>query len=141
MDSASCAAFCSSSAARTVCPESAAVPEQLPFLGPLTLPKLLYRILPRHLWSSDRRSHAGTHRKKPQLLPRGRGSTLGPTRRPARRDSHFLDVGQGLKYPGTVRWAETMIYDGGDKSTSSFLVSTLLQETDITTIDHLISFH
>ena len=52
---------------------------------------------------------------------------------------HFLDVGQGLSIL-VQSDGQTMIYDGGDKSTSSFVVS-YLQKQNITTIDYLISSH
>ena len=52
---------------------------------------------------------------------------------------HFLDVGQGLSIL-VQSDGQTMIYDGGDKSTSSFVVS-YLQKQNVTTIDYLISSH
>lgn len=52
---------------------------------------------------------------------------------------HFLDVGQGLSIL-VQSDGQTMIYDGGDKSTSSYVVS-YLQKQNITTIDYLISSH
>ena len=52
---------------------------------------------------------------------------------------YFLDVGQGLSIL-VQSDGQTMIYDGGDKSTSSFVVS-YLQKQNVTTIDYLISSH
>lgn len=52
---------------------------------------------------------------------------------------HFLDVGQGLSVLVQSE-GETLIYDGGDKSSSSFVVS-YLQNLGISTIDYLISSH
>ena len=52
---------------------------------------------------------------------------------------HFLDVGQGLSI--FVRSGEeTLLYDGGDKSSSSFVVS-YLKEQKVKEIDYLISSH
>ena len=52
---------------------------------------------------------------------------------------HFLDVGQGLSIL-VQSGGENLIYDGGDKETSSFVVS-YLRKQNITTIDYLISSH
>ncbi len=52
---------------------------------------------------------------------------------------HFLDVGQGLSILVQSE-DQTMIYDGGDRSTSSFVVS-YLKEQNISKIDYLISSH
>lgn len=65
--------------------------------------------------------------------------TPEPTKEAGEMKVHFLDVGQGLSI--LVQSGEqTMIYDGGDKSTSSFVVS-YLQKQNVTTIDYLISSH
>lgn len=48
-------------------------------------------------------------------------------------------MGQGLSIL-VQSDGQTMIYDGGDKSTSSFVVS-YLQKQNVTTIDYLISSH
>lgn len=52
---------------------------------------------------------------------------------------HFLDVGQGLSILVQSE-GETLIYDGGDRDTSSFVVQ-YLKDQQITTIDYLISSH
>lgn len=52
---------------------------------------------------------------------------------------HFLDVGQGLSILVQSE-GKTMIYDGGDKKTSSFVVS-YLKDQGVTKIDYLISSH
>lgn len=52
---------------------------------------------------------------------------------------HFLDVGQGLSILVQSE-GQTMIYDGGDRATSSFVVS-YLKEQNISKIDYLISSH
>ena len=52
---------------------------------------------------------------------------------------HFLDVGQGLSILVQSE-GQTMIYDGGDRSTSSFVVS-YLKEQNVSKIDYLISSH
>lgn len=52
---------------------------------------------------------------------------------------HFLDVGQGLAILVQSE-GQTMIYDGGDRSTSSFVVS-YLKEQNVSRIDYLISSH
>jgi len=52
---------------------------------------------------------------------------------------HFLDVGQGLSILVQSN-GENLLYDGGDKHTSSFLVA-YLKEQGVTTIDYLISSH
>lgn len=52
---------------------------------------------------------------------------------------HFLDVGQGLSIL-VQSDDQTLIYDGGDRSTSSFVVSYLKQQ-GIKTIDYMISSH
>lgn len=52
---------------------------------------------------------------------------------------HFLDVGQGLSIL-VQSGGENLIYDGGDRSSSSFVVS-YLQNQNITNIDYLISSH
>ena len=52
---------------------------------------------------------------------------------------HFLDVGQGLSILVQSE-GKTMIYDGGDRKTSSFVVS-YLKKQNIKTIDYLISSH
>ena len=65
--------------------------------------------------------------------------TPEPTKEAGEMKVHFLDVGQGLSIL-VQSDGQTMIYDGGDKSTSSFVVS-YLQRQNITTIDYLISSH
>ena len=52
---------------------------------------------------------------------------------------HFLDVGQGLSILVQLG-EEVLIYDGGDRETSSFVVS-YLEELGITEIDYMISSH
>lgn len=52
---------------------------------------------------------------------------------------HFLDVGQGLSI-FVQSGGENLIYDGGDRGTSSFVVS-YLQQQGVETIDYLISSH
>lgn len=52
---------------------------------------------------------------------------------------HFLDVGQGLSILVQSQ-GQTMIYDGGDRSSSSSVVS-YLKAQGVTTIDYLISSH
>lgn len=52
---------------------------------------------------------------------------------------HFLDVGQGLCILAQIG-DEVLIYDGGDRETSSFVVS-YLQDLGITEIDYMISSH
>ena len=65
--------------------------------------------------------------------------TPEPTKEAGEMKVHFLDVGQGLSIL-VQSDGQTMIYDGGDKSTSSFVVS-YLQKQNITTIDSMISSH
>lgn len=65
--------------------------------------------------------------------------TPEPTKEAGEMKVHFLDVGQGLSIL-VQSDGHTMIYDGGDKSTSSFVVS-YLQKQNVTTIDYLISSH
>ena len=65
--------------------------------------------------------------------------TPEPTKEVGEMKVHFLDVGQGLSIL-VQSDGQTMIYDGGDKSTSSFVVS-YLQKQNVTTIDYLISSH
>lgn len=52
---------------------------------------------------------------------------------------HFLDVGQGLSILVQSR-GENLLYDGGDRGHSSFVVS-YLQKQNISTIDYMISSH
>lgn len=52
---------------------------------------------------------------------------------------HFLDVGQGLSILVQSE-GQTLLYDGGDRSASSFVVS-YLKEQKIKNIDYLISSH
>lgn len=52
---------------------------------------------------------------------------------------HFLDVGQGLSILAQSE-GKTMIYDGGDRKTSRFVVS-YLKEHGVSKIDYLISSH
>lgn len=52
---------------------------------------------------------------------------------------HFLDVGQGLSI-FVQSGGQNLIYDGGDRDTSSFVVS-YLQSQGVTRIDYLISSH
>lgn len=52
---------------------------------------------------------------------------------------HFLDVEQGLSILVQSQ-GETLLYDGGDRDTSSFLVS-YLERQKVDTIDYLISSH
>ena len=65
--------------------------------------------------------------------------TPEPTKEVGEMKVHFLDVGQGLSIL-VQSDGQTMIYGGGDKSTSSFVVS-YLQKQNVTTIDYLISSH
>ena len=65
--------------------------------------------------------------------------TPEPTKEAGEMKVHFLDVGQGLSIL-VQSDGQTMIYDGGDKSTSSFVVS-YLQKQNVTTINYLISSH
>lgn len=65
--------------------------------------------------------------------------TPEPTKEAGEMKVHFLDVGQGLSIL-VQSDGQTMIYDGGNKSTSSFVVS-YLKEQNVTTIDYLISSH
>lgn len=48
---------------------------------------------------------------------------------------HFLDVGQGLSILVQSR-GENLLYDGGDRGHSSFVVS-YLQKQNISTIDYM----
>ena len=82
----------------------------------------------------------------PETTPEGTATptptetpTPEPTKETGEMKVHFLDVGQGLSIL-VQSDGQTMIYDGGDKSTSSFVVS-YLQKQNITTIDYLISSH
>lgn len=52
---------------------------------------------------------------------------------------HFLDVGQGLSIL-VQSDGQNLLYDGGDRSHSSFVVS-YLQQQQVTNIDYLISSH
>ena len=52
---------------------------------------------------------------------------------------HFLDVGQGLSILVQSK-GQNLLYDGGDRSHSSFVVS-YLQDQNISSIDYLISSH
>lgn len=52
---------------------------------------------------------------------------------------HFLDVGQGLSIL-VQSGGKNLLYDGGDRSSSSFVVS-YLQRQQISNIDYLISSH
>lgn len=52
---------------------------------------------------------------------------------------HFLNVGQGLSVLVQSE-GQTLIYDGGDRKTSSFVVS-YLKEQQVESIDYLISSH
>lgn len=52
---------------------------------------------------------------------------------------HFLDVGQGLSIL-VQSGGQNLLYDGGDRSASSFVVS-YLQNQQVTNIDYLISSH
>ena len=52
---------------------------------------------------------------------------------------HFLDVGQGLSILVQCD-GQNMIYDGGDRSTSSYVVS-YLKDQGVETIDYLVSSH
>lgn len=49
---------------------------------------------------------------------------------------HFLDVGQGLSVLIQSE-GQTLIYDGGDRKTSSFVVS-YLKEQQVESIDYLV---
>lgn len=70
----------------------------------------------------------------PELTPE-------PTPTPASGDMavHFLDVGQGLAI-FAQSGGQNLIYDGGDRDTSRFVVS-YLQQQNVETIDYLISSH
>ncbi|MFR6137279.1 MAG: hypothetical protein ACLUI0_11860 [Blautia massiliensis (ex Durand et al. 2017)] len=52
---------------------------------------------------------------------------------------HFLDVGQGLSILVQSQ-GENLLYDGGDRGHSSFVVS-YLQKQNVSTIDYMISSH
>lgn len=52
---------------------------------------------------------------------------------------HFLNVGQGLSVLVQSE-GQTLIYDGGDRKTSSFVVS-YLKEQQVESIDYLVSSH
>lgn len=52
---------------------------------------------------------------------------------------HFLDVGQGLSI-FVQSGGQNLIYDGGDRDTSSFVVS-YLQQQNVTRLDYVISSH
>ena len=52
---------------------------------------------------------------------------------------HFLDVGQGLSIL-VQSGGQTLIYDGGSRNASSFVVS-YLKKQEVSTIDYLISSH
>lgn len=52
---------------------------------------------------------------------------------------HFLDVGQGLSVFAQCG-DQNLIYDGGDRKTSSFVVA-YLKEQGVTTLDYVISSH
>lgn len=52
---------------------------------------------------------------------------------------HFLDVGQGLSIL-VQSGGQNLLYDGGDRSASSFVVS-YLREQQVSTIDYLIASH
>lgn len=52
---------------------------------------------------------------------------------------HFLDVGQGLSI-FVQSGGQNLIYDGGDRNTSSYVVS-YLQKQGVTTLDYVISSH
>ena len=52
---------------------------------------------------------------------------------------HFLDVGQGLSIVAKLG-DEVLIFDGGDRDTSSFVVA-YLQDLGVTEIDYIISSH
>lgn len=65
--------------------------------------------------------------------------TPEPTQVPYDMEIHFLDVGQGLSI-FVQSGDETLIYDGGDRDYSSFVVA-YLKERGVTTIDYLISSH
>lgn len=73
------------------------------------------------------------------MQPKRQENYLLYTRTDGEMKVHFLDVGQGLSIL-VQSDGQTMIYGGGDKSTSSFVVS-YLQKQNITTIDYLISSH
>ncbi len=68
-------------------------------------------------------------------------ATPTPESTPEIRDMtvHFLDVGQGLSV-FVQSDGQNLIYDGGDRETSSFVVA-YLKEQGVTTIDYLISSH
>lgn len=67
--------------------------------------------------------------------------TPEPTPEPVSGDMavHFLDVGQGLSI-FVQSGGQNLIYDGGDRDTSRFVVS-YLQQQNVKTIDYLISSH
>ena len=52
---------------------------------------------------------------------------------------HFLDVGQGLSIL-VQSGGQNLLYDGGDRSASSFVVS-YLKKQNVETIDYLIASH
>lgn len=68
-------------------------------------------------------------------------TTPEPTPEPVSGDMavHFLDVGQGLAI-FAQSGGQNLIYDGGDRDTSRFVVS-YLQQQNVDTIDYLISSH
>lgn len=66
-------------------------------------------------------------------------STQNPYEREDSMEVHFLDVGQGLSI--LVKQGDNvLIYDGGERDYSSFVVS-YLQDLGITEIDYMISSH
>ena len=66
-------------------------------------------------------------------------ATITPTPASVDMAVHFLDVGQGLAI-FAQSGGQNLIYDGGDRDTSRFVVS-YLQQQNVETIDYLISSH
>lgn len=66
-------------------------------------------------------------------------STLFTTPAFAQTDVHILDVGQGLSILVESQ-GHAMLYDGGDRNKSSFVVS-YLKEQDIKNLDYVIASH
>lgn len=66
-------------------------------------------------------------------------STQNPYPKEESMEVHFLDVGQGLSIL-VLQGDDVLIYDGGERDYSSFVVS-YLQDLGITEIDYMISSH
>ena len=66
-------------------------------------------------------------------------SAQNPYSQEASMEVHFLDVGQGLSVL-VIQGDDVLIYDGGERDASSFVVS-YLEDLGITEIDYMISSH